>query len=61
MDANLQQWAGKMSANTETIATVILTSDGSPSDLRILNDLLISVRCHAEAMKRHLENKHESQ
>ena len=56
MDANLQQWAGQMTAQTETIASVILTSNGSPSDLNLLNSLLISVRCNAEAMKTRLEN-----
>ena len=55
MNSNMQQWAGELRANSETIAHVILTSDGSPSDLRILTDLLISVRSVAEAMKYKVE------
>lgn len=55
MNANMQQWAGAMQAQTEAIAAVILTSESAPSDLRILNSLLISVRCTAEAMKSQIE------
>jgi hypothetical protein len=55
MNANMQQWAGELRANSETIANVILTSDGSPSDLRTLTNLLTSVRCAAEAMKSKVE------
>ncbi len=52
MNANMQQWAGEMKAHTETIAGVILTSDNSPSDLRLLSSLLISVSSTAAAIKR---------
>ncbi len=55
MNANMQQWAGAMQAQTEAIAHVILTSHSEPTDLRILNSLLISVRCTAEAMKAQIE------
>ena len=52
MNSNMQQWAGQLNAQTETIASVILTSDGSPTDLRLLSNLLISVSTTAAAMKR---------
>lgn len=55
MNANMQQWAGAMQAQTETIANVILTSKSEPTDLRTLNNLLISVRCTAEAMAKQIE------
>lgn len=55
MNANMQQWAGELSANTQTIANVILTSKSEPTDLRILNRLLISVRCTTAAMEALIE------
>ena len=55
MNANMQQWAGAMQAQTEAIAHVILTSKSEPTDLRILSTLLIGVRCNAEAMKALIE------
>jgi hypothetical protein len=55
MNANMQQWAGELRANAETIAAVILTSDSAPSDLRTLNSLLISVYHTAQAMKSKVE------
>ena len=52
MNVNMQQWAGQMTAYTETLANVILTSDNSPSDLHLLSSLLISVSSTAAAIKR---------
>ena len=57
MNVNMQQWAGQMTAYTETLANVILTSDNSYSDLRLLTSLLTSIRCTAEGMKANLEKE----
>lgn len=52
MNANMQQWAGEISAEAQIIAGIILTSDNSASDLRLLSSLLNSVRCTSDAMSK---------
>ena len=55
MNANMQQWAGEIRYATQMIADVVLVSDSTPSDLRLLNSLLTSVRCTATAMESLIE------
>ena len=55
MNANMQQWAGEIRYATQMIADVVLVSDSTPSDLRLLNSLLTSVRITAAAMESLIE------